>query len=135
MCLARFQQDVAARIQAERVARAQVALHHVDVARRAGQVDVAAALDGRAARDRAAAITLPPRLPMLLAAWATCALSSWRSSRCQPENFSVSDNCTEPIALLSDVLALLTVSCPLHTDRQPHGCSHPSRPRCWPQSG
>jgi hypothetical protein len=48
--LARYQQDVAGRIQAERVARAQVALHHVDVARGAGQVDVAAALDGRAMR-------------------------------------------------------------------------------------
>jgi hypothetical protein len=49
--LARFQQDVPGRIQAERVARAQVALHHVDVARGAGQVAVAAALgcSGRSA--------------------------------------------------------------------------------------
>ncbi|MNN44977.1 hypothetical protein D3C81_1592880 [compost metagenome] len=63
--------------------------------------------------------TLPPRLPMLLATCDTCALSSWCCSRCQPENFSVSEICTEPIALLSDVLALLTVSCPLRTSRSP----------------
>ncbi|KAG1313311.1 hypothetical protein G6F63_016219 [Rhizopus arrhizus] len=57
MRLARFQQDVTGRIQAERVARAQSALHHMDVALGAGQVDVAATLDGGAARDLAAAIS------------------------------------------------------------------------------
>jgi len=47
--------------QAERVARAQVALHHVDVARGAGQVDVAAALDGRAMRRNLAIEKIPAR--------------------------------------------------------------------------
>lgn len=56
MRLACFQQNVAGRIQAERVACTQVALHHMDVALGASEVDVAAALDGGATRHPAAAI-------------------------------------------------------------------------------
>ncbi|MNV51822.1 hypothetical protein D3C71_1438850 [compost metagenome] len=62
---------------------------------------------------------MPPRLPTLLATCDTCALSSSCSCRCQPENFSVSEICTVPIALLCEVLVLLTVSWPLRMVRSP----------------